>query len=256
MAHAYTVPAIIASDKTLNEGDKRLFGIIYALSEWQGFCFATNGYFASEMGCSKQTVINRLNKLGKAGYVKKENVDIGGNTSRRLIPISNVDFDPPIKDSLPHQDSLTHIVYTPVTGVNTGEQVNNGKHVTGKHSYTDEIELIWDFWLEQRQKWTKTDNGRKPKLSDNRKGKIRARLREGYIVQDIREAILGAFNSSWHREKGLTTIEYILRNEGNVEMFRSRQKDSDAGQFQARKVEQEKKPELARDPYAHFETYR
>ena len=41
------VPNTVAQDERLNNFDKLLFGKIYSLTKQQGYCWATNEYFAS-----------------------------------------------------------------------------------------------------------------------------------------------------------------------------------------------------------------
>lgn len=62
------------------------------------------------------------------------------------------------------------------------------------------------------------------KLTDDRRRKIRARLREGYTVEQIRQAIDGAAARAFVNEQGVKfdDIELICRNGAKVEQFIAR----------------------------------
>lgn len=52
---------------------------------------------------------------------------------------------------------------------------------------------------------------------------IRARIKEGFAVDDLFEAVNGLTRSAFHREKGLFTLKYCMRNAEQVEMISQRQ---------------------------------
>ena len=66
------IPANVRYDKTLKPNEKLMFGEITSLSNKEGYCWATNEYFASLYGVSKFTVSRWINKLVKRGYVNSE----------------------------------------------------------------------------------------------------------------------------------------------------------------------------------------
>lgn len=49
--------------------------------------------------------------------------------------------------------------------------------------------------------------------------RIRARLDEGFSVQDLTDAIRGNLAERWHKEKAAHSIEMVFRNAGKVENF-------------------------------------
>jgi len=82
-----------------------------------------------------------------------------------------------------------------------------------KENFKDEIQEIFDFW-----KVTFNKNDRTV-LSNDRKNKIKARLKEGYTSQDLKQAVIGCSKSSFHIEKNFTDIELICRSAKHVDQF-------------------------------------
>ncbi len=69
----YTVvTADVRKDKRLTPNAKFLYGDIAALSRQQGYCYASNAYFAELNDCTEQSIINWLNQLVKLGYIYRE----------------------------------------------------------------------------------------------------------------------------------------------------------------------------------------
>jgi len=79
--HQYIIiPAAVRYDRRLPYGAKLLYGDIYALTHQQGYCFATNGYFAELFDCTDVTISNWIRKLKEAGYIT-----ISYNPHRRIF---------------------------------------------------------------------------------------------------------------------------------------------------------------------------
>lgn len=66
------LPANVRYDKRLKPMEKILYSEITALSNTQGFCFASNSYFAKLYEVNKKTVGVWVNNLFKFGYLKVE----------------------------------------------------------------------------------------------------------------------------------------------------------------------------------------
>lgn len=66
----YTIlPAKIRYDQNLPANAKILYSELVALCSDQGFCWASNGYFAKLYGVDKATVSRWVSKLHKFGYI-------------------------------------------------------------------------------------------------------------------------------------------------------------------------------------------
>lgn len=72
----YTIlPAKIRYDQNLPANAKILYSELVALCSDQGFCWASNGYFAKLYGVDKATVSRWVSKLHKFGYIFFKNED-------------------------------------------------------------------------------------------------------------------------------------------------------------------------------------
>lgn len=63
------IPANVRYDNTLPANAKLLYGEITALCNKEGYCWATNDYFAKLYNCTKQSVSSWIAQLKERGYV-------------------------------------------------------------------------------------------------------------------------------------------------------------------------------------------
>lgn len=75
------VPRIILNDQTCLRADKLIYGMINSLSNNKEYCFASNSYFAKELGLTTKTVSKSLSKLKELNYIK---IDYS-KTGRRIM---------------------------------------------------------------------------------------------------------------------------------------------------------------------------
>ena len=73
-------PRIILNDSNCSSTDKLVYGIINSLSCNNEYCYASNSYFAKELGLGTKTISNSLSNLKKRNYIIIENV----NGKRRI----------------------------------------------------------------------------------------------------------------------------------------------------------------------------
>lgn len=66
------IPSYIMYDNTITPGSRLLYGTITNLSNWKGYCFATNRYLADLFGITTRTIGRYLSELEKRGYVETE----------------------------------------------------------------------------------------------------------------------------------------------------------------------------------------
>ena len=63
------IPATVRYDERLTASEKLLYGEITALTNKDGYCYATNGYFARLYKCTEATVSVHVSNLQKCGYI-------------------------------------------------------------------------------------------------------------------------------------------------------------------------------------------
>lgn len=101
------IPAQVRYDPELPDKAKLLYGEISALANAEGFCFASNDYFARLYGCTIGTVARQVGQLEKAGYIRRElEKDQTGQVVRRkiVLVLSTADAQPHINfDNTPYQ---------------------------------------------------------------------------------------------------------------------------------------------------------
>lgn len=66
------IPAIVRYDKNLSSTQKLIFAEISALTNKDGYCWASNSYFSELFNISTQQVSNTISKLTKEGYITSE----------------------------------------------------------------------------------------------------------------------------------------------------------------------------------------
>ena len=72
------IPANVRYDKRLTANAKLLYGEITALCNEQGYCWASNDYFASLYEVSKQSISHWIKQLCDFGYIKSDLIYEGG----------------------------------------------------------------------------------------------------------------------------------------------------------------------------------
>jgi hypothetical protein len=92
------IPANVRYDNTLPANAKLLYGEITALCNKEGYCWATNDYFAKLYHCTKQSVSSWIAQLKERGYILIEFSYKEGSKEilNRYIKI----FEYPIKENL------------------------------------------------------------------------------------------------------------------------------------------------------------
>lgn len=68
-AYYVIVPASVRYDKKLTANAKLLYGEITALCNKEGYCWASNSYFANLYGVSKNSISSWINDLRDAGHI-------------------------------------------------------------------------------------------------------------------------------------------------------------------------------------------
>lgn len=84
------IPANVRYDSELTEKAKLLYGEITCLSNKEGYCFATNNYFAKLYNCTTRAIQNAISKLQERGYIK---VVIEDSYQRKIFIASSIGYE-------------------------------------------------------------------------------------------------------------------------------------------------------------------
>ena len=92
------IPATVRYDKSLSSSEKLFYAEITAMSEKEGFCWASNSYFSELYGVSRNTITRWVTNLKKSGHVvvnlQKQGKQI---VKREIYPIQKNDDTYPQK---------------------------------------------------------------------------------------------------------------------------------------------------------------
>ena len=133
------IPANVRYDDRLPGKAALLYGEITALANAEGYCWASNNYFAALYHVSPQTVRLWLKALEDAGYIRRE--DVRDETTNEVIqrrlwlcdpspknlgetPIKN-QGDPPIKNLPQNNTSNNNTPYSPPEGDEAQKKPND-----------------------------------------------------------------------------------------------------------------------------------
>jgi hypothetical protein len=84
----------------------------------------------------------------------------------------------------------------------------------------DMVREVYDHWLAG---WKRVIGGTNPpKLTDQRRRKVKARLAEGHTVEEIKRATDALWTDSWHIENGYYDLELVCRDSVKLSSFLAR----------------------------------
>ena len=75
--------SIVKSNK-INSTDKLVYGVIKALTNNKGYCYASNDYISKKVNLSKRTVTKSIGNLRKENYIR-----VGTINYQRNIYLTN-----------------------------------------------------------------------------------------------------------------------------------------------------------------------
>lgn len=236
------IPAPIRYDKSLPLGARMLYGELTSLSNSDGYCWATNGYFAELYDVDKRTVSRWVSALVDSGYV---DVVISRNEAGEIVDRRIYICDP--NPTIPQQfqrvaqnvDPIDKNVYTPIdknvvynSKANIRTKLDDSsidpsvsdksstKRSIPELSSSKKLDVVVDEVLEE---WRKRYRP-KAKFDQKRQRRIRARLKEGFTREDLLLVLDGVANSPYHLGDNpsntvYTGVETIYRDAGQVEKF-------------------------------------
>lgn len=242
----------IDSDKNLSPSLKLLFSRLAGLAKLKGYCYATNQYLADRDNCTVRATQYKLQTLIKLKYIRCENHlnPETGQTERRIfITKQYANTDGVKKGSQggekrkqsssskggeiisPYNKTNSILNPNPV-GLDSRivssceldvsvqsrkpSQKRKRKRKPIDERATRDVESIFTYWKEKLVK-------PRSELNASRIGKISARLKQGYSVDELKLAIDGVFKSDWHMGRNGTPqyndFRTIFRDDGQVDKF-------------------------------------
>ena len=133
------LPAQIRYDKNISNFAKILYSELTALSNKEGYCWASNKYFSDLYGVTTKTVSNTINGLKDKGYIVIQMQYEGKQIIRRIISIYvNTPMEEKVKDTREEKvkGGIEEKVKDNTTSVNT----------TSKNIYVRNNEEFEEFW--------------------------------------------------------------------------------------------------------------
>lgn len=94
------IPSTVRYDKRLKFAERLLYGEITALLGKEGYCFASNNYFAELYGVIPGTISRWISHLGKLGYIKVNIIkDDNKEVKERRIYINDISYRASVDDT-------------------------------------------------------------------------------------------------------------------------------------------------------------
>jgi len=69
----------IVKSNSINSTDKLVYGVIKALTNNLGYCYASNDYISKKVNLSKRTISKSISNLRKANYIRVETINYQRN---------------------------------------------------------------------------------------------------------------------------------------------------------------------------------
>ena len=123
------IPSDVRYDDSLPPNAKLLYGEISALIGADGYCFASNDYFADLYKTTRETIARQLTKLEQAGHIRRviEKAPSGQITARKIY----------LRVSVPDGWGIDKNINTPIDEkINTSPQKNQ-EGIDENVTYTD-----------------------------------------------------------------------------------------------------------------------
>ena len=140
------IPSKILYNKELKANEKLLYAMITSLACKEGYCFATNNYFAEELGVHPKTISSWISDLREKNYLK---IDIVRNENKQIIQrkiyINDVPY--PLNNGYQYQSKNGQAINQKMEGNNIKYNNNYNNKVQKKYisSYENQSEYSEKF---------------------------------------------------------------------------------------------------------------
>jgi hypothetical protein len=147
------IPASVRYDTTLSSSEKLFYAEITAMSQKEGFCWASNSYFSDLFGVSKNTVTRWVSNLKDNKHIVVNLIKEGKQiTKREIYPINKIDVTYPQKSkggTHKNGDTPTH-----KNGDDNNTSINttsNNISVPQKLKSLNGFDKVWNEFIDHRK---------------------------------------------------------------------------------------------------------
>lgn len=204
-------------DQISNSATRFVLLVLCNYADENGQCYPSRETIAKKTSLSVRSVQTHLNWLSENGFLTWKNQRMGSRQSVNVYQLQGEGFAPSggVRVQMMTSQSAND-------GNSQGEPF--AQYPKEENHHKNHIE-IFEFW-----KATMSLNG-STKLTPKRKRNIQARLRDGYDIEQIQNAIRGCAISPFHSGQNETKtvyndIELICRSGEKVEFFERIWRDS------------------------------
>ena len=145
------ITAEVRYDKNLPANAKLLYSEITALAQKDGYCYASNGYFAELYDVSDRSISEWINKLSQNGYIEVQLVKNNSGTFRKLFLSGMKKSSTPRmkKTSTPYEENF----YPKEYYNNNNTSIYNNKEEYKEISISENLESVEDvkYYFETSQ---------------------------------------------------------------------------------------------------------
>jgi hypothetical protein len=140
------IPSKILYNRELKANEKLLYAMITSLACKEGYCFATNNYFAEELGVHPKTVSSWISDLRDKNFIK---VDLIRNENKQIVQrkiyINDVPY--PLNNGYRYQSKNGQAIHQKVEDNNIRNNIKNNNRTQRKFisNYTNQREYSEEF---------------------------------------------------------------------------------------------------------------
>lgn len=196
------IPASVRYDNSLSSSEKLFYAELTAMSQKEGYCWASNSYFAELYGVKSPTISMWVKSLKENDHIiveyEREGKQIKG---RKIYPIQKIE--------IPYSENRKGGSQKIERGYSENRKENNTRVNNTSINYLQFV----DFWNDV--------NGCNLRITDKKREQIRARL-STFTEEEIKQSIKNRAQDDWINGEGSKfKIDWnsYWRNDEKVERY-------------------------------------
>ena len=209
------LPANVRYDKNLPPNAKLLYSEITALAQKDGYCYASNGYFANLYDVSDRSISDWINKLAQNGYIEVQLVKNNSGTYRKLFLSGMKKSSTPRtkKSSTPYEENFYPKEYynNNNTSINNIEEYKESSFVEKIEESVEDVKYYFELTqiLNLLTEYTKVNykipTSKSVLLRYGAYKLVKERLKDGATLEDCLK-VIETKNKEW---KGTEFFKYM-----------------------------------------------